>query len=77
MVIGKRATAKVHEDFKSWIEEHMNIPHDLTMRISTGIMVQRLKGISVIEVKDKKGKPKKLQFKRFKDAQELFDEIRF
>ncbi len=77
MVNGKKSTAKVHEDFKSWVEEHMIIPHDLTMRISTGIMVERLKGIQVIDVKDKKGKPKRLQFKRFRDASELFDEVRF
>jgi len=77
MVGHNKSTAKIHEDFKMWVEENMTKPHGLTMRVSTGIMVQRLKGMEVIEVKNKKEKPKRFQFKRFMDASELFDEIRF
>jgi len=73
-----KQTARISDEFKTWIENNLMIPHDLTMRASTGVLAMKLKGQSVIEVKDKKGRPKRLQIKKRMgdmNASEFFNEI--
>jgi len=70
---------RIDETFQLWVKEHLMQPHNLSMRTSTGFLAKRLKGQSIIEVKDKNGKPKRLKFKSSNaiDVADVFDEIRF
>lgn len=70
---------RIDENFQSWVKEHLMQPHNLSMRQSTGFLAKRLKGQSIIEVKNKDGKVKRLKFQRSGqiDIADVFDEISF
>jgi len=70
--------ARIDAGFKTWVEDNLIKPYNLTMTQSTFLIGKKLKGVEVVEIKGRNGKPKKLSLQRLGDMEmgEMFDEIR-